>query len=118
MSANDRPALEGTPAPLIVNCGSGTIFTINVVTNQDSGSWYNMITGDGSTIYKTLRFRLYTEIGGGGRRITGGSAILTATGTGSTVTAGYLYGQILEEQAGRDSGSYTKSISISVVFGS
>ena len=49
-------------------------------------------------------------------RITGGSAILTATGTGSTVTAGYLYGQILQEQAGRDSGSYTKSISISVVF--
>ncbi len=54
MSSNDTPALEGTPAPLIVNCGSGTIFTINVVTNQDSGSWYNMITGDGSTIYKTL----------------------------------------------------------------
>ena len=71
-----------------------------------------------STIYKTLRFRLYTAIGGGGSRITGGSAILTATGTGSTVTAGYLYGQILAEQAGRVSGSYTKSISISVVFGS
>ncbi len=118
MPGNDTPALEGTPAPLIVivNCGSGTIFTINVVTNQDGNYGYNMITGDGSTIYKTLRFRLYTAIDGGGTRITGGSAILTATGTGSTVTAGYIYGQILAEQAGRDSGSYTKSISISVVF--
>ena len=77
---------------------------------------YNMITGDGSTIYKKLSFRLYTAIDAGGTRISGGSAILTATGTGSTVTAGYLYGQILAEQAGRDSGSYTKSISISVVF--
>ena len=36
--ANDTPALEGTPAPLIVNCGSGTIFTIKVDTNQDSGN--------------------------------------------------------------------------------
>jgi hypothetical protein len=77
-----------------------------------------MITGDGSTLSKTLWFRLYTAIGEGGRRIKSGSAILTATGTGSTVTAGYLYGQILAEQAGRVSGSYTKSISISVVFGS
>ena len=77
-----------------------------------------MITGDGSTESKRLGFRLYTAIGGGGRRIAGGSAILTATGIGSTVTAGYLYGQILAEQMGRVSGSYTKSISISVVFGS
>ena len=98
---NDTPALEGTPAPLIVNCGSGTIFTIKVDTNQDGANWYNMITGDGSTESKRLWFRLYTAIGGGGRYITGGSAILTATGTGSTVTAGYLYGQILAEQMDR-----------------
>jgi hypothetical protein len=51
---NDTPALEGTSATLIVNCGSGTIYTIKVVTNEDGANWYNMITGDGSTIYKTL----------------------------------------------------------------
>ena len=64
MSANDTPALEGTPAPLIVNCGSGTIFTIKVDTNENGANCYNMITVDGSTIYKTLWFRLYTAIGG------------------------------------------------------
>ena len=101
MPGNDTPALEGRPAPLIVNCGSGTIFTIKVDTNQDGANWYNMITGDGSTESKIIWFRLYTAIGGGGRYITGGSAILTATGTGSTVTAGYLYGQILAEQMDR-----------------
>ena len=77
--------MKGPRQPLIVSCGSGTIYTIKVDTNEDDSSWYNMITGDGSTLSKRLWFRLYTAIGEGGRRIKSSSAILTATGTGSTV---------------------------------
>ena len=77
--------MKGPGQPLIVSCGSGTIYTIKVDTNEDGANCYNMITGDGSILSKKLWFRLYTAIGEGGRRIKSGSAILTATGIGSTV---------------------------------
>jgi len=114
---NDVPALEATPAAIVANCSTGSVFSIKMITTQDGSNWYNLITGDGATDAKQLWFRLYSATAAGGTRITGGVTFLTATGSGSTATAGYLYGQLLAEQAGRDTGSYTKTLSIAIVYG-
>jgi hypothetical protein len=114
---NDVPALEATPAAIVANCSTGSVFSIKMITAQDGGGRYNLITGDGATDAKQLWFRLYSATAAGGTRITGGVTFLTATGSGSTATAGYLYGQLLAEQTGRDTGSYTKTLSIAIVYG-
>jgi hypothetical protein len=114
---NDVPALEATPAAIVANCSTGSVFSIKMITTQDGSNWYNLITGDGATDAKQLWFRLYSATAAGGTRITGGVTFLTATGSGSTATAGYLYGQLLAEQTGRDTGSYTKTLSIAIVYG-
>jgi len=114
---NDVPALEATPAAIVANCSTGSVFSIKMITTQDGSNWYNLITGDGATDAKKLWFRLYSATAAGGTRITGGVTFLTATGSGSTATAGYLYGQLLAEQTGRDTGSYTKTLSIAIVYG-
>lgn len=115
---NDVPALEATPAAIVANCSTGSVFSIKMITVKDGvGNWYNLITGDGATTAKQLWFRLYSATDAGGTQITGGVTFLTATGSGSTATAGYLYGQLLAEQTGRDTGSYTKTLSIAIVYG-
>ena len=77
-----------------------------------------MITGDGVATTKQINFKLYTAAEASGTQLSENIAFATATGTASTVAVSTIFGQISASQTGKEAGSYTKSIALSVTYGS
>jgi hypothetical protein len=99
------------------NCSSALAHVLKVTESSVSGV-YTMITGDGIATTKQINFKLYTGAAATGTQLSEAVAFATATGTASTVAVSTIYGQISTSQTGKEAGSYTKSIALSVTYGS
>jgi hypothetical protein len=99
------------------NCSTSLAHVLKVTEVSSTGS-YQMITGDGSVTTKQINFKLYTAAAASGTQLSEAVAFATATGTASTVAVSTIFGQISASQTGKEAGSYTKSIALSVTYGS
>ena len=95
------------------NCSGAIAHVLSVATAATAGL-YTMITDDGATTDEQITFQLRnTSLSGS--ILTGGSVIVTATGTGSAAEVATLFG-IIQAQTGKVSGSYTTSITLNAVY--
>ena len=99
------------------NCSSALVHTLKVTETSVSGA-YTMITGDGVASTKQINFKLYTGAAATGTQLSEGVAFATATGSAVSAAVGTIFGQIAASQTGKEAGSYTKSIALSVTYGS
>ncbi len=99
------------------NCSTSLAHVLKVTEESSTGS-YQMITGDGVATTKQINFKLYTAAAASGTQLSEAIAFATATGTASTVAVSTIFGQISASQTGKEAGSYTKSIALSVTYGS
>jgi spore coat protein U-like protein len=99
------------------NCSTALAHVLKVTESSVSGV-YTMITGDGVAPEKKITFKLYTAANATGTQLSEAVAFATATGTASTVAVSTIFGQISASQTGKEAGSYTKSIALSVTYGS
>ncbi len=99
------------------NCSSALVHTLKVTESSVSGA-YTMITGDGVAAEKKITFRLYTAANATGTQLSEAVAFATATGSAVSATVATIFGQIATSQTGKEAGSYTKSIALSVTYGS
>ena len=98
------------------NCSTSLVHTLHV-TEESSSGVYQMITGNGSGAAKQINFRLYTAAGATGTQLSEAIAFATATGTAVSAAVATIFGQIAISQTGKEAGSYTKSIALSVTYG-
>ena len=99
------------------NCSSALVHTLKVTESSVSGV-YTMITGDGVAAEKKITFRLYTAASATGTQLSEAVAFATATGSAVSAAVATIFGQISASQTGKEAGSYTKSIALSVTYGS
>ena len=99
------------------NCSTALVHTLKVTESSVSGA-YTMITGDGVAAEKKITFRLYTAANATGTQLSEAVAFATATGSAVSAAVGTIFGQIAASQTGKEAGSYTKSIALSVTYGS
>ena len=99
------------------NCSTSLAHVLKVTETSTLGA-YQMITGDGVATTKQINFKLYTGAAATGTQLSEAVAFATATGTASTVAVSTIFGQISASQTGKEAGSYTKSIALSVTYGS
>ncbi len=99
------------------NCSTSLAHVLKVTEVSSTGS-YQMITGAGDTTATQINFKLYTGAAATGTQLSENIAFATATGTASTVAVSTIFGQISSSQTGKEAGSYTKSIALSVTYGS
>ena len=99
------------------NCSSSLVHTLKVTESSASGA-YTMITGNGSDTVRQIIFRLYTAANAGGTQLSETVAFATATGSAVSAAVATIFGQIAISQTGKEAGSYTKSIALSVTYGS
>jgi hypothetical protein len=97
------------------NCSSALVHTLKVTESSASGV-YTMITGDGVAAEKKITFKLYTAANAGGTQLSEAIAFATATGSAVSAAVGTIFGQIAASQTGKEAGSYTKSIALSVTY--
>ena len=98
------------------NCSSALVHTLKVTESSVSGV-YTMITGDGVAAEKKITFRLYTAASATGTQLSEAVAFATATGSAVSAAVATIFGQIAISQTGKEAGSYTKSIALSVTYG-
>ena len=98
------------------NCSSALVHTLKVTESSVSGV-YTMITGDGVAAEKKITFRLYTAASATGTQLSEAVAFATATGSAVSAAVATIFGQIAISQTGKEAGSYTKSIAVSVTYG-
>ena len=99
------------------NCSTALVHTLKVTESSVSGA-YTMITGDGVAAEKKITFRLYTAANATGTQLSENIAFATATGSAESAAVATIFGQIAASQSGKEAGSYTKSIALSVTYGS
>ena len=100
------------------NCSSALVHTLKVTESSASGGVYTMITGDGVAAEKKITFKLYTAASATGTQLSEAVAFATATGSAVSAAVATIFGQISASQTGKEAGSYTKSIALSVTYGS
>ena len=100
------------------NCSSALVHTLKVTQASTAGVYQMAKTGGSATANQLITFRLYTADNAGGTNLSEGIAFATATGSGSSVAVSTIFGQIELGNTLKESGSYTKSISLSVTYGS
>ena len=98
------------------NCSSALVHTLKVTESSVSGV-YTMITGDGVAAEKKITFKLYTAASATGTQLSEAVAFATATGSAVSAAVATIFGQISASQTGKEAGSYTKSIALSVTYG-
>jgi len=116
--ANSGATADSSSGGVIsTNCSTALAHVLKVTESSVSGA-YTMITGDGVAAEKKITFRLYTGAAATGTQLSEAVAFATATGTASTAAVATIFGQIAASQTGKEAGSYTKSIALSVTYGS
>jgi len=71
---------------------------------------------DGSQLSNYLLVNFKKE-NSNGEYMSNNTGIITTTGTGSQVTAGTIYGEVPGGQSGKISGTYSKVLSLQIVYG-
>lgn len=97
-----------------VDCTSGTNYTVSFNDAPNSGSAYYLVkTGGNSANYSN---RLEVTFTNGSSVLTQGVAAFRGTGIGSRAVAGTITGTIAALQTGKTAGSYTKIMTLNVVY--
>jgi len=99
---------------ITANCTNGTSYTISFNDAATAGGLYyltNTTTGLTDT-----NNRLEASFTNGTTAMTAGAATITSTGTGSTATPGTITGTIATGQTGKTSGTYSKSMTLNLVY--
>ncbi len=116
--ANSGSVADSSSGGIVsTNCSTALVHTLKVTESSVSGA-YTMITGDGVAAEKKITFRLYTAANATGTQLSEAVAFATATGSAVSAAVGTIFGQIAASQTGKEAGSYTKSIALSVTYGS
>jgi len=116
--ANDGNTADSTAGGGVVSteCSVALPHILKVTETSAAGGVYSMATGAGGP-NQLITFKLHTLAAGGGTVLSAAVAFATATGTGSSVAVSTIFGQIQSGNTGKESGSYTKSIALSVTYG-
>ena len=116
--ANDGSTANSSSGGVVsTNCSTALVHTLKVTEASSSGV-YQMVTAGGSSETKQINFRLYTAAGATGTQLSETVAFATATGSAVSAAVATIFGQIAASQTGKEAGSYTKSIALSVTYGS
>ncbi|NCV44178.1 MAG: hypothetical protein EBX09_03695 [Actinobacteria bacterium] len=97
-----------------VDCTSGTPYTVSFNDVSNFGSAYYLVKTGGSAAVDSNR--LEATFTNGSSILTQGVAAFRGTGTGSNSVAGTITGTIAALQTGKLAGSYTKLMTLNVVY--
>ena len=97
------------------NCTNGTTYNISFNDTPDVTSTYYLVRTGGSSANAADRLNvIFTNTAGA--TMTNGAATITGTGTGSDATAGTITGSMAATQTGKTAGSYTKTLTLNIVY--
>jgi spore coat protein U-like protein len=100
---------------ITTNCTNGTTYAISFNdTPDDTPAYYLVRTGGVSTTASDRLNVIFTNTAGA--TMTNGAATITGTGTGSDATAGTITGSMAATQTGKTAGSYTKTMTLNIVY--
>jgi spore coat protein U-like protein len=100
---------------ITTNCTNGTTYAISFNDTPDSTPAYYLVrTGGVSTTASDRLNVIFTNTAGA--TMTNGAATITGTGTGSDATAGTITGSMAATQTGKTAGSYTKTMTLNIVY--
>jgi hypothetical protein len=102
------------------NCSTANIHTLRIAAADTAASGLYKMTKSGGnvgTASQNITFSLHTEENAGGTQLTQSVAFATATGTGISAAVATLFGAIAINNSGKQDGSYSKSMSLSVEYG-
>ena len=99
-------------------CTPGLTAMISFNTTPDGGgNNYKLISESGNesliSNYLLVNFKKENR---NGEFMSNNTGIITATGTGNQITAGIIYGEVAGGQSGKVSGTYSKVLSLQIVY--
>ncbi len=100
---------------ITANCTNGTTYTISFNDTPDVTSKYYLVRSGGSSATASDRLEVSFK-NGAGATMTNAAATITGTGTGSAATAGTITGTMAASQTGKTAGSYSKTMTLNIVY--
>jgi spore coat protein U-like protein len=100
---------------ITANCTNGTTYTISFNDTPDSVTKYYLVRSGGSSATASDRLEV-SFTNGAGATMTNAAATITGTGTGSSATAGTITGTMAASQTGKTAGSYSKTMTLNIVY--
>jgi hypothetical protein len=97
---------------VMVDCTSGATYTISLADSPSSGSNYLLANTTPGLTSNTLN----VTFSNGSATMTNGAATIGGTGTGSSAAAGTITGSIIENQTGKPAGTYSKLMTLNIVY--
>ena len=100
-----------------VECTNGTSYSISFNDTPEATPAYYLVRVGGTSAIASDRLNV-TFTNTAGATMTNGAATISGTGTGigSSVTAGTITGSIAASQTGKTAGSYTKTMTLNIVY--
>jgi spore coat protein U-like protein len=100
---------------ITANCTNGTTYAISFNDTPDVTSKYYLVRSGGSSATASDRLEVSFK-NGAGATMTNAAATITGTGTGSAATAGTITGTMAASQTGKTAGSYSKTMTLNIVY--
>jgi spore coat protein U-like protein len=105
---------------LTVDCTNGTPYGVSIADTPNGGSGRYKLVLVGGNIANASDYLLvsFKKNNSSGSAMINDTAEISATGTGSSVTAGSIYGVITAGQTGKYSGTFNSTITLNLKYGS
>jgi spore coat protein U-like protein len=97
-----------------VNCSSGQTYNISFLDSPATGSTYYL--ENETPLGAAGDNRLNVTYTNGSATMTNGAATITGTGTGTTATPGTITGTIASGQTGKVAGTYSKTMTLNIIY--
>jgi len=97
-----------------VDCSTGSNYTISFNDSANGSGEY--ILQNTTTNTNNTGHQLLATFTNGSSAMTAGAATITGTGTGSSSAAGTITGSIASGQTGKSAGSYSKTMTLNLVY--
>ena len=97
-----------------VNCSTGSNYTISFNDTANGSGEY--ILQNTTTNTNATGHQLLATFSNGGIAMTSGAATITGTGTGASSAAGTITGSIASGQTGKSAGTYSKTMTLNLVY--
>jgi len=121
-SPYDAAAASPTTATSVitVDCSNLLPYSVSIADspNGDGGTYKLVSQGGSEATYSNYLLVSFKKTDANGLAMTNGATAISGTGTGQAATAGAIYGSIAEGQTGKIGASYSKSISLNLLYGS
>jgi hypothetical protein len=116
----DAAAASPTTATSVitVDCSNLLLYSVSIADSSNgAGGTYKLVSqgGDENT-YSNYLLVSFKKTDANGLAMTSGATAISGTGTGGAATAGFIYGSIAAGQTGKIGASYSKSISLNLVY--